>query len=211
MSENKPKKSFFELFWKKEEAELASPAIPSSAAANNNFSETLDKKFVEHFTKVLEDNNLPGQDYYEMKQALKAMENLPIAENAKFQAAYATLSTMGVSVNKLLETANQYIEILNREKTKFENATDEQVKIKIKSKESEIENLNQSIQGKTEQIQGLSQDITAHQQSISKLKSEIAENTSKIQSSKMNFEATLSNYVSQIQGDITKIKTYLIK
>ena len=215
MTENKPKnKGFFELFWKKEEEELAKKSVQSHTIQRPDILTNvgiLDKKFADHLSKLMDDNNLAGHDYYEMKQALKAMDSLPIDESAKYQAAFATLSTMGVSLVRLTETANQYIEILNKEKLKFAEETNSQISSKVKSKESEIETLTAQNKKKAEQIQQLTNEITSNQQVMEKLKAEMSENTIRIQNAKNNFDATYANFVAKIQSDIEKIKTYLNK
>jgi chromosome segregation ATPase len=215
MTENKPKsKGFFDLFWKKEEEELAKKSVQSPSIQRPDILTNvgiLDKKFADHLSKLMDDSNLTGHDYYEMKQALKAMDTLPIEESAKYQAAFATLSTMGVSLVKLIETANQYIEILNREKVKFAEETNSQVGSKVNSKEKEIEALTAQNNRKAEQIQQLTNEITTNQQAMAKLQAEISENTIKIQNAKNNFDVTHENFVAKIQSDIEKIKTYLNK
>lgn len=217
MNEDKSKgNSFLNLFWKKEDAtQEVTPQSNASADSQKIVSRTItgvpDKKFADLLAKVMDDNNFPGQDYYELKQALKAMENLPIAENAKFQAAYATLSTMGVSVPKLIETANKYIELLNKEKIKFGDETTAQIGLKVKAKEKDIQDLTVLNQKKSDQIQALTLEINTNQQTISKLRMEISENSVKIQNTKSNFDATHASYVNQIQSDIDKINSYLPK
>ena len=77
-------------------------ASVSTAQNVQSFSSTqtvrgvVDNKFVDTLTKIIEDNNLPGQDYFEFKQAIENMKSMTgMSDQQKFQTIYAVLSLQG--------------------------------------------------------------------------------------------------------------------
>jgi len=63
------------------------------------------KQIFESLTKAIADANLPGEDYLEFISALKAMETIKLDEKVKMQTVLATLSTKGLTVQKITESA----------------------------------------------------------------------------------------------------------
>ena len=51
---------------------------------------------------------ITGFDYLEYRRSLKSLETFPMDEATKFRSSYATASTMGVTVEKLLESIEFY-------------------------------------------------------------------------------------------------------
>ena len=67
----------------------------------------LDEKSVDYLTSALAKNNLPGFDYLEFKQSLAALADLGMDEPTAIKSAFATASTVGLTKDKLVKTANQ--------------------------------------------------------------------------------------------------------
>jgi len=166
-------------------------------------------KFINVLLKAMEQNNLDGFDYLEYKQSLKSLKKMPMDEQTRYQSAFAMAQTMGATPAALLQTAQHYIDILNKEEQKFEEALTKQRLKKIGSKEQAIKKLEETIKVKAEQIKRLTQEINAHQKERDTLKKTIQESVIKVDSTKNNFIVSFDNLVKQIQGDMENIKKYL--
>lgn len=166
-------------------------------------------QFVEILLKSMEVNNLDGFDYLEYKQSLKSLEKMPMDEVTRYQSAFAMAQTMGATPDKLIQTAQHYINVLQQEERKFEEALAHQRTKQIGMKEQEIAQLESSIQGKAEQIKQLTQEIEASRQQSEALKGEISEASQKVESTKNNFIASFNALVGQINDDMDKMGKYL--
>lgn len=162
----------------------------------------VDKRSVKFLIDALNKNNLPGFDYLEFKQAVGAMKAMHMDEATAIQSAFTTASTVGLTKEKLLESANFYQKILSSEQGKFAQALQQQTKIQIAGKQNEINK-------KKEQIAQLQAEIQRHEALIAKAQQEIEQSKHKIFGAKENFEQTYAIVKEELTDDITKITTIL--
>jgi uncharacterized coiled-coil DUF342 family protein len=167
------------------------------------------QKFTEILLRAMEANNLDGFDYLEFKQSLKSLEKMPMDEQTRFQSAFAMAQTLGATPEKLVQTAQHYIQVLQKEENKFEEALTNQRTKQIGSKTQEISKLEENIKAKAAQIKKLTQEIEANQKRSEALKTEIKEATQKVDSTKNNFIASYNALIEKISGDIEKMGKYL--
>jgi uncharacterized protein (DUF3084 family) len=182
-----------------------STATPSAAPTTGGLNE----KFVEILSSALEKNNQEGFDYLEFRQALKNLAKMPMDEATRFQSAYAMAQTLGITPAKLVESANFYLNVLQGEQARFNEAHAQQRAKLIGNREEEIRNLEATVQHKTEQIKQLTQQIEEHRQQSEKIRSEISDSTIKIETTKADFEATFASVAGRIQDDLSKIQQHL--
>jgi len=90
------------------------PPLPNTSVSASSQG-VLDTNIVEKLLQAIEKNNLEGFDYLEYKKSLKALEKMPMDEATKYRSAFATASTMGVTLDKLIQTTNFYIGVLDKE------------------------------------------------------------------------------------------------
>jgi peptidoglycan hydrolase CwlO-like protein len=184
-----------------------------TAAVNNTSTATtqgtVNNRFLEILANALEQNNQPGFDYFEFRQSLAGLGQMAMDESTRFKSAFAVAQTMGVNPTNLLESAQYYIQVLQGEQSKFNEAHAQQRAKLIGNREQEAGQLDVAIQEKARQIEALTQQMDEHKQRIEQLKAEINESTLKIESTKADFEATFTSVVEQLQSDVTKIKQYL--
>lgn len=165
------------------------------------------EQIFESLTKAVANSNLPGEDYLEFVQALKAMKDLPLDENVKIQTVFATLSTKGLSVPKVIESADYYISVLENEKRKFYTALEERGKGSINNKKKEIADLEKKNKELADKIAALTEEINKNQAKSEQLKSEITEAESKLTATERNFLVTYKKVVGQINNNVKKIKS----
>lgn len=166
-------------------------------------------KFMDILLKAMESQNLDGFDYLEYKQSLRSLEKMPMDEPTRYQSAFAMAQTMGATPDKLVKTAQHYIDVLKKEEAKFEEALANQQQKQIDNKQGEVEELDKLIQSKAEQIKRLTQEIEQHQRKAEQLKKGMKEASAKVQSTKNNFIASYNALVSQISQDIERMRKYL--
>ena len=186
--------------------EQAKPAVksqPTGAAGQVN------QDFLNILFTAMEDNNLNGFDYLEYKKSLQSLKKMDMDEATRYQSAFAMAQTMGATPEKLVQTAEHYLNVLQTEENKFQKAAANQQEKLIGSKEQEINQLETTIKAKAEQIKQLTREIEQHQQQAESLKKEIAEASVKVETTRNNFVASYNALAGQIAADIENIKKFL--
>ncbi|MEN0051263.1 MAG: hypothetical protein AAF806_29635, partial [Bacteroidota bacterium] len=83
--------------------------IPNDAPVIQESQEGKKGKVSSKFTEVLlgsmEKADLEGFDYLEYKKSLQSLAKMPMDEATRYKSAYAMAQTMGVSPDKLVQTA----------------------------------------------------------------------------------------------------------
>lgn len=171
-------------------------AVPSGA---------FDQSVFDALMKAIEEHNLPGEDYLEFLSALRAMQNIPLDEKLKIQTVLATLSTKGLTVQKIKESADYYKKVLLEEQKQFLVELNKQIQDQVKSKEKAIQDLQTLNKQKTDQITKLTQEINDNQQKIVAVQSQLQEADSKIKLAENNFSKTLEVILGQINSNLSKI------
>lgn len=170
----------------------------------------LDEKSVDFLTRALEKNNLPGFDYLEFKQSLRTLvDKMNLEEGTAMQSAFATASTVGLTKEKLLKTAQHYIAVLNKEKEQFDTAMKKQLVQRVESKTSEVEKLRKQIEEYKEKIKTLQAHIEKSQSTIDHADENIQAERDKIEQTRDNFEHTLQSILNEIEKDVDNIEKYL--
>ncbi|MEM8908513.1 MAG: hypothetical protein AAGD05_11750 [Bacteroidota bacterium] len=167
------------------------------------------EKFRNILLGVLEKNNIEGFDYLEFKQSLRSLAKMPMDEATRFKSAFAMAQTMGTTPQKLIETAQFYLDVLQKEEKKFGSALVNQRSKQIGNKEQTIQQLAKVIEQKAAQIKQLTQEIDQHQKQMEQMRQEIGAATIKVENTKVDFDATYTYIVNQIQQDVANIKKYL--
>ena len=169
----------------------------------------IDEAISTKLLQAIEANNQEGFDYLEYKKSLKSLEKLPMDEATKYRSAFATASTMGVTLNKLLDSAQFYLSVLEKEQQKFTSASNGQFKASIDKKNEEVELLKKMIADKSEQIKKLTQEIGQHQAKVETTVDYIADAKHRIEATKNNFNSTWQSLKAQIEQDTVNMKQFL--
>lgn len=161
-----------------------------------------DTDYGKYLSDKMKENNQPGPDYLEFSEALKALDNVPLSEEQKYQVTFPTYLSMGVDANKLINSANGYIKVLEQEEkdfnTELNNTKHNEITLRqsnIEELKAENEKLTKKLQDNALKIQALTLESNKSNESLS-----VEQNA---------FSAALNNAKLKIQDQITKIKTYL--
>ena len=182
---------------KPEEIKTYSTAYTATAGTVAAGSE----KFKQYFDQLFKDANLPGPDYFEFSKMTEAMMGIT-DERARYSAAFAGLSVQGLDKQKLLNTAAQYIQVIETDADNFSNTVDAALKEKVQTKQQEIAD-------NVKRIQMLTKEISDLQNKISVLQNEVKENEEKIESSTGGYKVASESMKQRILFDIEKIKQYI--
>jgi chromosome segregation ATPase len=169
----------------------------------------LDERSINALTKALEKNNLPGFDYIEFKQALGRLQELDMDEPTAFRSAFATASTVGLTKEKLLKTAEHYRKVLTTEKQQFDDSLNRQMEQRVRSKQQEVEKLKKQIGEYQAKIQQLQEKVEKAQSTIDHADEHIQDAKTKLLDTKEKFDYALQSIVNEIEKDIENVGTYL--
>lgn len=169
----------------------------------------LDERSMESLVGALERENLPGFDYLEFKQSLGRLQALNMEQEVAFKSAYATASTMGLTKEKLIKTADHYKQVLDKEKKSFDNALANQVKAKVEGKRKEVITLRKRLGEYEAKITELERLKASAEKTISEADETIQTAQDTINDVHDRFEATMKALLNQIDKDIEDINRYL--
>ena len=193
-------------------AESSSAIKTGSAPATSvtpSSSGTQDEAVLKLLSEAIDKANIDGFDYYEFAQMLQALKPTLPSEQTLFQTAYTSGKVMGATKEKLIQTANVYLDVLNKKAQEFENACQAKIDELVTGREKELKNMEGMIQEKAAAIQKLTEEINQMTAQKTQITNEIGENKVKIETKRNNFKATLQVFTGRIQGDIEKINRYI--
>ncbi|GAB3957023.1 hypothetical protein GCM10028805_48580 [Spirosoma harenae] len=183
-------------------------SVPSTPVATSG---SIDPKFAEHFATVLAQNNPPGPDYFEFREALRSLSNLGLAEDKQYQAAWASFKALGggSDVNILTNTANGYIAALNKDRDAFGKSVEAALTERVGGLQNEQKRLQSENESLAKQLVEIQKQIDANTTRLSNIGGEIAEQSGKITQNRQNYDTTFEHFTDQIKGDIAKMTQYL--
>lgn len=200
---------------KKDEIQKGSAANPKPSSPQNTKNTLpstegiIDAKIIEKLLQAVEKNNLDGFDYLEYKKSLKALEKMPMDEATRYRSAFAAASAMEVTLDKLLETTNFYLGVLEKENEQFLSASKNQFNAKVSGGQQEISKFQSLVKEKSEQIKKLTEEIAKFQKQISSMEEEVAESNAKIEKTQNDFKRTYLHLRGQFEADKEKMLKYL--
>lgn len=162
-----------------------------------------DNKFIELLESIIEQNNLPGQDYFEFKQAIENMKSLAMDEKTKFQTVYTVLSLQGCNKEILLSSTDKYIAIIQQEKTNFDVEMKKAYAEKVQSKLNEAEKAKKEVESLTTKLAELNNQAILASQEAQKAEMEI-------RATEANFKASADIIIGEMAADKEKINTFIV-
>jgi predicted phage tail protein len=179
---------------------------PTVSATTNEADLT---KFVAHFDELFDKSNLPGPDYYEFSKMFQAINAPGMSEDTRMAAAFAGLGVQGLTKEKLLQTAQQYINIIEEDSKNFEQAVGGKINQELNTKKNAAIELSAKVTEKQNLIAQLQKEITDDNLNIQRMNQEVAEQEAEIASKVNGYKTACESRKQQIASDIQKITTYI--
>ena len=172
-------------------------------------SEGLDDRSLEFLANAIEKNNLPGFDYYEFKRAVVALAQMKLDEATAYKSAFTTAATVGVTKEKLIETANYYKTLVEKEKEQFDKALENQNTTKITARQDEVKRLRDQVERHKTEMARLQDEIAGYLNQIELGETAAKAEAEKLDKARSNFEKTPRAVVIQIDKDIENMHKHL--
>jgi hypothetical protein len=167
----------------------------------DSFSATDLQGFRKHFSDLLTQNNIPGNDYYEFIAVKNHLTSLPVEEQ-RYKAAYEGLAAAGLTIDILTQSATKYSNLIDRELSDFQSAYGQQFK-------AQVTDVKASIADKLKQMA----DLNAQ---IAKLNQDINDSTNKVDIAESSLNAKNNSFIKAgqeakdtIATELSKINQYL--
>jgi hypothetical protein len=180
----------------------ATPPISGTPPLINN------ERFINHFDTLFKEANLPGPDYFEWQDMLKALVGLP--ETTAYTTAFNALRSMGLDKNRLLSSAEAYKAIIDKDATTFEGELSIKGKVDVDAQKAEIENITKANHERMQQIAKLTQEMQEGNVKIQELSISSANNEQKITAVRAMYTQTAEARKQLINEHITKINNYIV-
>lgn len=164
------------------------------------------QEIYDQLTQAIEAVNLPGEDYLEFVEALNAMRNLPINETAKMQSVMAMLSTKGLTVQKIEDSATFYLQILEKEKQKYNENISGEVEKELQGSKLSLKEMEKIAMIKQKEIEKLNQELQHLHEEIARQKNELLNVEDKIKEKTHSFNFTFDAVANQIKTNVEKVK-----
>ena len=130
-------------------------------------------------------------------------------EKARLSATFASLSIQGLTKETLVDSANKYKAIIEKDKASFEHALADKLKSEVGHRQKELQDYEKKIATNAEQIQKLTKEITESQLIIGKLKTEVLEQENKLNKNNDGYQIASKAIINKIVTDIQKIQSTL--
>lgn len=166
-------------------------------------------KFEQHFNDLFNNSNLPGPDYYEFLNMSDSMIEDGIPEQTAFKTVFKALGVQGLTKEYLLSTANQYVEITNKDYENFNSAIEKKINDQVGTRITKNEELSKSIIEKKNLITELQQDIITQENLIKENETEIVKVQQTIGANTQAYNMACNALKNKILEDITKIQTLI--
>jgi len=171
-------------------------------------SKTSDK-FSLALVKALKGSAQPGFDYIKFKQSVMSLADMNMDTETSFKSAFATASTMGLTKTKLSQSVKFYKKVLEKERSKFAEALENQMDTRVSKKKEEALKLQDRIQEYEVKIAKMKQEMEAYQHKIDNVDSEMAQAKEKIDKTKNEFLTAYDQLSATLDEDIEQITSYL--
>lgn len=169
----------------------------------------LDKKSLDFLLNAIEKNNQNGFDYLEFKQALIRLEHLDIDEGTAIKTAFATATTVGLTKDKLVDSADYYLTILKDEFKQFNTALEKQMESRVHSKEKQKTALESKKATLQKKINTLNAELKDLENKLNNIDTEADAARKKIEETSERFGQTLHAISKRIEADMDQFKSQL--
>lgn len=170
----------------------------------------LDEKSVFALFRAIKNNfDASTFDYMKFRKSVNSLAELNMDSATSYKSAFATAMTMGLTKEKLINSAKKYSHVLDEERESFATALLQQKAIKIDGRKAEVSSLVQKIEEHKQKIKELEREIDVFQARIDNVDQDVEQASIKIDGTKKKFLDVYKVLNDSIKQDIETINLYL--
>lgn len=160
------------------------------------------QEIVDYFNKIFVENNIQGPDYQEFKNVLNSdeMKEMAMDEASKIKNAFIAFKAMGVTPQKLVETANFYKKLFSDKLNQFDGELQKTLDEQVGSKEKQVDSLMEANKKIDAEMRKLNEAKIANEATIKSLGDEIQKNGAELTTTKNDWHATYNDIIKEIDG-----------
>lgn len=178
-----------------------------STAAPKTIEGQVDDELLQKLCQAMEDSNLPGPDYLELKNVAnndemkRAMPN----ELQRLTVAFITMksSSPEMTRDRVLNSIDSYIQMMENERKTGHEQLDQIWNVKVESQRTAVSEAEAEIASIQKRLQELVEFVQTKN-------NEIATESNKCNINKANFDATVDFLVNNLTNDKTKLSSVLV-
>lgn len=180
---------------------IAAPLLQTFGSQGVQSAVSSKTDYNKHLDDVLEANNQTGFDYLEFNKILNGLEGKPLFEPQKYETAFISAESMGVTPTTLINSGKEYLNVLSKEEQDFKSEMIQATQLKVTQKNQEVSELaaeNAELSKKMEENNRKSQQLTT----------EAMASANELDGEQKAFDFALTNKKAIINDRLTKIQQY---
>jgi hypothetical protein len=182
-------------------ASSVAPKLVTPPSDTSKYTAALDSKIA---AKALKE-----YDYLKFMATQVDFVSIIPDEKNQFVAAFKSAKAMGVTKEKLIETAGHYLAVIQEELAIHAEVSATQLKEKVEQSERSVKQLEADIVAKQIAIEQLQVGITRAKADHDALAATAQEWRAKIEGSRVAFQAACDSATASIKGNVEKLNRYL--
>lgn len=167
--------------------------------------ENADEKSLNFILNALSKSNLDGFDYIEFAQAVKRLQDMPMDESMALKSAYSTVSTIGLSKDKLVKSAQYYLDVLAKERKVFKQSVEDRKILKIERQKRKMQTILEEIEKLETRKKQITEKLALFKKEYDDISGSLDAENEKIIMTERAFDDTISRLAARIEKDIEKI------
>jgi uncharacterized protein YqfA (UPF0365 family) len=179
----------------------------STASAPKAIEGQVDDELLQKLCQAMEDSNLPGPDYLELKNVAnnEEMKRAMPNEIQRLTVAFITMKSSSPEMTKerVLNSIDSYIQMMENERKAGHEQLDQIWNVKVESQRAAVSEAEH-------EIASLQQRLQERIEFVRTKTNEIAEESNKCNINKANFDATVDFLVNNLANDKTKLSSALV-
>ncbi|MDR2848758.1 MAG: hypothetical protein LBV39_06595 [Bacteroidales bacterium] len=190
---------------------VTTPAVSTAdLAVQGEISAEVNQKMVDELCIILDEKNLPGPDYLEVRNAANALKEVLPDDNQRLKTAFITIKTTSPAFDKdvVLKSIDTYIGIIKQEYAEEKKALNAKRQSSVGAREvavqshiDEIAKGQADIEKLQKQIADINASIVQHNVHISELKNEIVQNKNLLLKQELDFDASVNFMIKKLEND----------
>jgi len=168
-------------------------------------------EFTQYLMGVYEKGNFPGPDYQEFMSAVNEVSSSDpsLKDATTFKTVFAGFKVQGVKKERLLQTAQAYIDMIKNESLAFGQTIDNKLATEVGDKRNRADSLLKQNDEIEKQIASMNEKKARNVETANALIAEVSEQESTFVAKKSGFEIAANKFISEVQTNVQKITTYL--